>query len=86
MLDFLNMFLLFVTIVSTIKIVFLDYQNHKRIENKNTINNNTTPLYNREKLNHICIDNNTYYIDIRDDNYIDGLQNINSNLHNYIYA
>ena len=86
MLDFLNMFLLFVTIVSTIKIVFLDYQNHKRIENKNTINNNTTPLYNKEKLNHSCIDNNTYYIDIRDDNYIDGLQNINSNLHNYIYA
>ena len=86
MLDFLNMFLLFVTIVSTIKIVFLDYQNHKRIENKNTINNNTTPLYNKEKLNHICIDNNTYYIDIRHDNYIDGLQNVNSNLHNYIYA
>ena len=86
MLDFLNMFLLFVTIVSTIKIAFLDYQNDKRIENKNTINNNTTPLYNKEKLNHICIDNNTYYIDIRDDNYIDGLQNINSNLHNYIYA
>jgi cell division protein FtsL len=59
--DFLNMFLLFVTIVSTIKIVFLDYQNHKRIENKNTIKNNTTPLYNKEykeELYHIYANNN----------------------------
>ena len=36
--------------------------------------------------NPITHKNNTYYIVIRHDNYIDGLQNVNSNLHNYIYA
>jgi len=92
MLELLNTFILFVTIISTIKMLFLDIhnKNHRKIEIEKqkeiTTNNTAKLLYNKEKLNHICIDNNTYYIDIRDDNYIDGLQNVNSNLHNYIYA
>ena len=93
MFQLLNYIVIFITIISTVKMLFLDIhnKNHRKIEkeNKNTINNNTTPLYNKEyKENptHICIDNNTYYIDIRNDKYIDELQTLNSNLNTYIYA
>ena len=65
MLEFLNTFILFITIISTVKMLFLDIhnKNHRKIEkeNKNTINNNTTPLYNKEykeELYHIYANNN----------------------------
>ena len=64
MLEFLNTFILLITIISTVKMLFLDIhnKNHRKIEkeNKNTINN-TTPLYNKEykeELYHIYANNN----------------------------
>jgi len=85
MFQFLNALIMFITIVSTIKMLFLT---NKKIKKDAILNPNTTSIYSKEKLNEVSIvntiDNTSYYIDI--DNCVDELQLTHINPNSYVYA
>lgn len=84
MFQFLNYIVIFITIISTVKMIFLT---NKKVK-KDFINPNTTSIYSKEKLNEVSIvntiDNTSYYIDI--DKCVNDLQMTNINPNAYIYA
>jgi len=84
MFQFLNYIVIFITIISTVKMIFLT---NKKVKN-DYINPNTTSIYSKEKLNEVSIvntiDNTTYYFDI--DNCVDELQLTHISPKIYVYA
>ena len=84
MFQLLNYIIMFITIISTVKMIFLS---NKKVK-KDFINQNTTSIYSKEKLNQVsivnAIDNTSYYFDI--DNCVDELQLTHISPKIYVYA
>ena len=84
MFQFLNYIVIFITIISTVKMIFLT---NKKVKN-DYINPNTTSIYSKKKLNEVSIvntiDNTSYYFDI--DNCVDELQLTHISSKIYVYA
>jgi hypothetical protein len=84
MFQLLNYIVIFITIISTVKMIFLS---NKKVK-KDVINPNTTSIYSKEKLNQVsivtAIDNTSYYFDI--DNCVDELQLTHISQKIYVYA
>ena len=84
MFQLLNYIVMFITIISTVKMIFLS---NKKVK-KDVINPNTTSIYSKEKLNQVSIvntiDNTSYYFDI--DNCVDELQLTHISPKIYVYA
>ena len=84
MFQLLNYIVIFITIISTVKMIFLS---NKKVK-KDVVNPNTTSIYSKEKLNQVSIvntiDNTSYYFDI--DNCVDELQLTHISPIIYVYA
>ena len=84
MFQLLNYIIMFITIISTVKMIFLSNTKVK----KDFINPNTTSIYSKEKLNQVSIvntfDSASYYFDI--DNCVDELQLTHISPKIYVYA
>lgn len=84
MFQILSSVIMFIAIVSTVKMIFLS---NKKVKN-DFINPNTTSIYSKEKLNQVSIvntiDNTSYYFDI--DNCVDELQLTHISPKIYVYA
>ena len=86
MFQLLNYIVMFITIISTVKMIFLS---NKKVK-KDVINPNTTSIYSKEKLNQVsivtAIDNTSYYFNIDIDNCVDELQLTHISPKIYVYA